>query len=206
MQLFCDDQPVAGAPPDIETIADTLRHVQSSVCHPERLVVRLRCDGQDVVSDGIETVLARQTSTVERLEVFTATRKGLVANVMNHASSSLQETEDAARRVADMLTEGKTREAMETFGECLRIWQQIHQAVTKSVAMLALDIEKITIQDEPMIDIISRPKDILVQVREALVNKDHVLLADLLQYEFRDVTDQWFAVIARIREEVESQA
>jgi len=206
MQVYVDASPVADERVADGTVADALRQVQSAYCAPGRMVVRVRCDGHDVLSDAMESTLQRRAASVARLEVFTATRTALIMDAMKQASNSLQGTEDACRRVAEMLTEGKVREAMETLGDCLRAWQQIHLAVTKSIAMLQLDVERMTLQDQPLVELLARPKEVLLQVRDALSNQDHVLLADLLQYEFSDVTDQWYALIARVREEAEGQS
>lgn len=100
--------------------------------------------------------------------------------------------------------EGKTVEAAETLGECLRVWQQIHEAVGKSIEMLQLDPEQATVNEQPLFELISKPKEILLQVKEALQDRDHVLLADLLQYEFPEVTSRWHAVVAKLQQEAES--
>jgi hypothetical protein len=206
VDVFVDDQAVVEAPRRNATVADTVRHVQMSVCRPGRLVVRLRCDGVDVLADDMANTLKKNTSAFSRLELFTSTPHALVLDAMDQASTSLQETEDACTRVAELLTEGKTSEGMNTLGECLRIWQQVHLAVTKSVEMLRMDVEQITIRDEPLADVIRKPREVLVQIRDALLHHDHVLLADVLHYELSEVTHQWFAIIARVREEAESQS
>jgi hypothetical protein len=105
-----------------------------------------------------------------------------------------------------MLTEGKTSEAIEMLGDCLRIWQQIHDAVAKSIQMLDLDLTEVTIKDEPMLDVITQPKETLVQIKQALQAQDYVLLADVLQYEFGNVTDRWYLLIARLRQEAEDRS
>jgi hypothetical protein len=42
-----------------------------------------------------------------------------------------------------------------------------------------------------------------VQIKGALQAQDHVLLADILQYEFADVTEMWHTMIARIQQEAD---
>ena len=54
-----------------------------------------------------------------------------------------------------------------------------------------------------MSDVIGKPKEVLLHIRNALLAEDHVLLADVLRYEFDDVTNSWYALIARIRQEAE---
>ena len=87
----------------------------------------------------------------------------------------------------------------------MRVWQQIHEAVVKSIEMLELNLEETMVQDEPMAVVIGKPKDVLIQIRDALKALDHVMLADILEYELAGVTTQWFAVINRLREVAEER-
>jgi hypothetical protein len=201
--LFVDDRPVTNAPTKWSTIEDALRFAQSSACEPGRLVVRLKCDGSDVPEESLATTLRREAAACARLEIFTSTRRELIQDTMHQASVSLQDTEVACQRIAAMLTEGDTEEGMKNFRDCLSVWQQVHRAVSQAIQLLGMDAERVTLAEEPLAAILARPRDVLTQVRDALRVHDHVLLADLLQYEFSDVTNQWFALIARIREEAE---
>ena len=135
----------------------------------------------------------------ETLRQIEQTQGELVQDTMVQAGTSLTETEAECDRIADCLTEGKTAEAMEALGKCMAVWQQIHDGVSKSLQLLRLDVTQIEIDGEPLIDLIARPKDVLLQVKQALECQDHVLLADTLKYEFSDVIREWHTVLAVIR-------
>jgi len=205
MQLFIDDQPMTGPELDDGTLEDALRHVQSAVTKSARIVVGVRCDGEVISGVPMATTLKRPVSSFDRVDVITSTRALLVTEAMTHASQSLEESETATQEAAKLLVEGKTVEATQLLGECLRVWQQIHEAVSKSLSILEMDPERVTLKDERLIDAISRPKEVLLQVRDALTARDYVLLADVLQYEFADVTQTWHTLIARIRQEAEDR-
>ena len=203
MDLYLDGAPLADAVSSTSTLEEALRQVQTSRCRPRQLVVGVRCDGKDVPAQDLTSFLRRPVSSFGRLEVFTSTKEQLVLGAMSNASTSLQETEQACRRIAEQLIQGQSAEAIRSLADCLRVWQQIHDAVGKSLQMLELDAQQMMINDTPVVDVIGKPKDILVQVKQALQSGDHILLADLLQYEFGDVIDQWFSLIARLRQEAE---
>ena len=206
MEFFLDDNQQDTALADISTVEDALHHVQSALCASGRVVVGIRCDGQDIPSTAMVETLRKPTSSVDRLEVFTGTRAELVDEAMQQASVCLAETDTACKRVAGLLTEGQTVDAVEALGECLRIWQQVHEAVAKSIEMLQLSAEQTAVNGVPLIELVSKPKEVLLQVRDALQASDYVLLADILQYEFQEVTEQWQAIIARLREEAASKS
>ena len=146
--------------------------------------------------------LQKPAASFDRLDVSTSTRGELVAEAMSQASTALLQTETEIQRIADLLTEGKkTARGCPPWGKCMSVWQQMNDAVNKSIQILELDAQKMLIGDEAMADILAKPMEVLLQVKQALESKDYVLLADTLQYEFGDVTQQWHSVIAEIRRE-----
>jgi len=203
LDLFVDDEKVDDDRVVGGTLAETLRDVQANCCPPPRILVGFRCDGAEVAGAAMASTLSRPAGSFELLEVFTSTREDLVAEAMNQASASLEETESVTQNVAELLMEGKAVEGIERLGECLRIWQQIHDAVVKSLELLRLNPEQLTVRDEPLLTALERPKDVLLQIKAALQAQDHVLLADILQFEFAEVTDMWHTMIARIRQEAD---
>ena len=203
MDLFVDDKQVYDNGVVGGTLAETLREVQANFCPPPRILVGFRCDGVEVAGAAMASTLSRPAGSFELLEVFTSTREDLVAEAMNQASVSLEETEGVTQNVAELLMEGKASEGIERLGECLRIWQQIHDAVAKSLEWLRLNPEQVMVRDEPLLTALERPKDVLLQIKGALQAQNHVLLADILQFEFAEVTDLWHTMIARIRQEAD---
>ena len=195
MEVFVDDSQVDGDFIADHTLEDALRHVQSNLCAPDQVVVGLRCDGEDVPPNGMADALKKSALTFNRLEVFTSKRERLILDAMSQALAALGDTETACQRIAGLLTEGKTVEGVQALGECLGIWQKIHEAVTHSIQMLELDPEQIAVGNESLVHVLCRPKEVLLRVKQALQSQDYVLLSDIMQYEFGEVTQQWHNVI-----------
>ena len=203
MQVFVDDKLIDEESIEGRTLGDAIRHVQSGLTAPHKIVAGVLCDGETIAADDMIESLQKPLTEISRVDVITSTKEDLVIDVMTNASTSLEESETASQRVAQLLTEGKSAAAREALADCLRTWQQIHDAVAKSLSILGLDPETIMIRDEPLIDAIGKPREVLLQVKDALVAGDEVLLADILQYEFSDVTQTWHAIIARLRRQAE---
>ncbi len=200
MEIFLDDHPRETTFAEDDTLQDVLVLIQANMCTPGDVVIAVRCDGRDIPSTDMADVLQRRVSSVQRLEVFTGTRHQLVLDAMEQASVCLADTDAECQRVAGLLTEGNVVEAAEALGGCLRVWQQIHDAVAKSIEMLQLSAEQTTVHEEPLVSLLSRPKEVLLQVRDALRVSDYVLLADILQYEFHEVTQKWQAIITMLQQ------
>lgn len=203
MQVFVDELQIDEHAMLGGTLGEALKHVQTTLSAPHKIVTGVICDGEVVNADQMVTSLKQPLTDFGRVDVITSTREDLVIDVMNHASTSLEESETTSQTVAKLLTEGKSAAARESLASCLRVWQQIHDAVAKSISMLQVDPDSVVVREEPLIDALGRPREILLQIRDALVAGDEVLLADILQYEFADVVQTWHAIIARLRRQAE---
>lgn len=198
-EIFVDDERIADTGLSAGTVEQALMQIQLSLCGPDQLVVGLRCDGADVPAARMADTMSKPASAFSRLDVTTGSRYLLVEEAMTNASACLSDTEQACQRVSDLLTEGRTVEGVELLGDCLRIWQQIHDAVAKSIGMLEIDPDQLDVGGGSLTDVIAGPRAVLEQIRDALQHRDHVLLSDLLRFEFSDVTDQWHAALLRLR-------
>lgn len=201
VEFFVDDTEVDAADVLGGTIEEALRKVQSDLTAPGTLVVSLRCDGRDVPEGDMTLALSKPVSEFRRLEVFTATKGTLIAEAMEQASSTLDATSEECQRIAELLSEGKTTEGIQALGQCLCLWQQVHEAIGKSIQMLELDASATTVEGRPLIEMIERPRDLLLEIKQALTAKDHVLLADIMQFEFEDVAATWKAIVETLRSE-----
>lgn len=204
MELYIDDNQVAIEDMARQTLESVLRHAQENLCPPGRMVVGIRHEGKEIPAAELAGTLQEQASTFSRLDLITSTRDVVVVDAMDQASVALTQTEEACRRVADGLAEGKVAESMQALGDCLSVWQQIHEAITKSTQMMELDCETTLVNGEPLVEYANKPMGVLLRVKEALQAQDHVLLADTLKYEFSEVADQWRDVIARIQAEADT--
>ncbi|MGB0717462.1 MAG: hypothetical protein ACPGXK_16415 [Phycisphaerae bacterium] len=206
MQIFIDDQQIEPAPQLFGTIEQSVRQLQQEVCDPGRIVIAVRCNGEELQADNIAAELSKPIDNLQKLELFTGLPGQLVSDAMSQAAEMLTALEEHYKQVAEQLTDGRTNEGMSTLGACVQVWQQVHEAVGKSIAMLELNIEGMMVQEVSFLDAMGRPKEVLLQLKSALESGDHVLIADILQYELKDVTDLWHAVVATIRREAIKQS
>ena len=66
--------------------------------------------------------------------------------------------------------------------------------------------EQTDVRDKSILELLARPRDVLLKIKSALEAQDHVLLADLLQYEFTDVSEDWHTIINWLKQQAEDLA
>ena len=206
MKIFVDNELIEQENADgTETVEEALQQVQAGFDKIGRVVVSVSCDGKQIAANEMGKTLVQPLNSFERVDVVTGTKEGLVIEAMTQASSCIGDTEDTCKRVAELLKQGDTVEATQTLGKCLLVWQQIHEAVGKSIEMLNLDPDAITAGGETLIDIIGKPKTALLEMRDALQAQDYVLLADILEFEISEAIDSWRTIITELHREAEQR-
>ena len=198
--VYIDDHLIDGRELANGTIEDAVRHAQANHCSADRLVVSLKCDGQDVSPAQMDLTLRRRAGEVQRLEILTGSRRDLVTEALALASASLEQTVAACQKAGELVVQGNMAEGIEELGQCTSAWQQIHQAIFQSINLLGPAARNLTIGDRTLDDLLEDPRDALLQVKKALVAQDHVLLADVLQYEFTDALEIWRTLLHKLNE------
>ncbi len=202
MDILLNGQPIeSNAMSPETTLEQALRTVQADHCDDDSVIVTFSCDGAEVPAEAMSAALEKTVDSFGLLDVVTGAKASLVADAMAQSAQCIDESDTARERIAELLTEGKTTEASQTLGECFAVWQQIHQAVAQSIQMLDIDIEDSHVNGDPIASLITRPKETLLQIKGALESQDFVLLADILQYEFGEVTQSWHKLVGWIEEE-----
>lgn len=205
MNFFLDDRIIEPEAGEGATLEAVFRSIQGALDDANRIVVSFRCDGEEMVGPPMIAALRKPADSFLRIDAYTTTKPELVLETMTHADESLDEVEVDSEEVAKMLVQGRSADAIPKLGVCLKIWQQVHDALTKSLALLDLDPAQLDVRDQTFDAAMTRPRDVLLQIKNALLAQDYVLLADVLQFEFSEVTEIWHAMITRVREEAEER-
>lgn len=200
MKFFLDEKPLAEREQDEGTLEQSLRAAQATIEDAKRILVSFRCDGDEMTGPAMMLALKQPASSFDIIEAFSSTRVDLVLETMQHAADSLEEAETSIQEIAQLLIQGNPGDALPRLGDSLKVWQQVHDAVHKCMTLLEIDAKSTKLGDEPLESALTRPKDVLLQIKNALLAQDHVLLADILQYEFTDVTAMWHSLIERLNQ------
>lgn len=200
MELYVDDQPVtldAGSP---LTLQQVIEQARAEVDKKQRVIVGVQCDGRELAGPELDAQLPEPATDFKRIDLLSTRADKLVRDALDQAITVLEETSGEQEKTAALFTEGKTAEAAEALGECIGQWMQIHQSIAYSAAFLNLDTNVVMVDDQPLEALLNEVCDQLRQIKEVLQVGDHVLLADILQYEFETIREKWRAAIECLRE------
>lgn len=191
MNLYLDDQPVVVDDAEELTVKQVVERVSGRWLDKDRLLVSIRCNGDAVDSDRLDEVLALGAAEFETLEFQSCNVRELVRSVLEAAEKSFADTDRQRREAADLLSEGQTAQAMSVLTVCFQTWAQVHSAVIQSANSLSLDLTALPVGDGTASIWLNGLAERLRALKEALEAGDHVSVADILRYEFDEVSGQW---------------
>jgi len=198
MELFVDDRKLEpGTPPDAR-LGELLDVVKRRTGEIGRLIVSIACDGIDITGERFAEILAKPVASFERIDMHTAEPAVLVVEALDTASRLLDASEQAAGQVVDLLAQGKSATAMPRLAECCQAWLQVHEGICNAIAMLDLDPDLLDLGGKNLLLIMAEPLEQLKQLKESVEANDHVLLSDILTYEFPEAISAWRTLIQAV--------
>jgi hypothetical protein len=198
MELYVDDRKVEpGAPPEAR-LGELLDIVKWRTGEIGRLIVNIACDGIDITGEHFAEMLAKPVASFTRIDMHTADPAELVIAALDTDAKLLDASEQAAQQVVDLLAQGKTGTAMPRLAECCQAWLQVHEGICNAIAMLNVDPETLDLGGKDLPLMMAEPLEQLKQLKESVEANDHVLLSDILTYEFPGAISAWRTLIGAV--------
>ncbi len=204
MQVYLDNEPYELTCSEQMTIGQVVDQVKTALPDRQRMLVAVRCDGQDVAPDRLDTVLGESVDRYEKLELETSSPWDLAASALSGAGELFSETQGLIEQTVDLLNQGQTTRAMDLLGNCLRVWNQASETVRRTAQLVGLNLDQIVVAGQPISEVFTKLREQLSSVKESLEGRDYVLLADILQYEVPATAQQWQQMIQAVLEQIET--
>jgi hypothetical protein len=204
MQVFIDGQQFSQTIDEAATLESNVQSIREQL-DQRRMIVEIVCDGIDLVDGDLQEGLAQPAKKYKRVDIKTGTPEELVTLALSQGQCILTESESLRSTAVEKLSAGKVEEAMTALGECIAKWRSVHDALDKSIQMLDIDATSHTIGDRPLTEVILEPQNLLEEIKSTLLNKDFVQLADILEYEFETVINNWQSILKSVSDIAETR-
>jgi hypothetical protein len=190
-----DDEPLAARELGLQTVGQVLSHLRTE----KRLVVQILIDGSEPEVSELGAISGTKLDG-HCIFIETANPRQLAAEVLDEIESQLLQSQTLKRVVADLLQTNQVPKAMENLGGCLSSWQNVRESLSKIVELLRLDLTEITVGRSTATAVMGNFSEKLRQIKQALEQRDYVLLGDVLMYEMADTDKQLLAAIDAVRQ------
>lgn len=169
---------------------------------PDRLVVGVARNGQPLVDRELEEWLTRPLSAADRVDLATAGRHELAAEVLREVAGRIEAAGQQQESLAGRLNRGRTAEAVGEFSEFVTGFQACQQVVVQCSELLGCDLTAGSFDGRPVGAHLEELAVRLREVRDALEAGDFVLLADLLHYELPPLCRTWARLLEGLADSI----
>lgn len=185
--IYLDDQPVELGGEDLGAVVAAARVRLEPL---GRLLVEVQWDGCTL---GPDEISARRGESVAEAQVrlYSADPGELVCQALEQIRCELGHAGELQAEAAEMLQQDRQKEAMRSLGESLQSWQKVQQALIACADLLGLKLEEVRVDGLPLEEAAESLIERLKGLRDLIVNRDTVGLADALAYEWPAITQQW---------------
>ena len=136
------------------------------------------------------------TSGIQSLEIRTMDTDRMAAEITRELYKVVTLMGKGGDRVADLFRQADDAEALETY-------QDLMDVLRDFVAMVGVLRDEYSLKEHESFNVAAEEFDALFgEMAEVLENEDWILLADLLEYEFKPAVERWKKVIAQLREDI----
>ena len=198
MPIHIDDQPstlTAGS------MRELLATVSESLASTGRVVIEVKVDGESITGPALDD--DQPTAASSDIRVYSAKPGDLVVGILDEVRTQLAASQQMQQEAADLLQQDDPAKAMDLVKQSIDGWLQAQQAVGQSAQLLQLDLQAITVDDQPVMDRMNELITSLTELKDIVVANDFVALADALQYEWPEITERWDAALGAIVKHVE---
>ena len=205
MNVFIDQEPYRGELGPHTTLEQLSESIRNGAVPEDRLVISIQGDGRDLVAHDLDEALSRPVVEYDRLDFLTESTSTVAVEALETAGQMFVESAAGRTQTATLFTQGQIDEALQLLGPCIITWQRAFDAVAQVLTLTGLELDEVESEGVRLTAMVETWTDQLRQIKEAFENKDFVLIADLLEYEFGPTTDRWAAYIQSISEIIQDR-
>lgn len=194
MNIWIDDTQIEQTD-DLDTALETARlHAESQ----GRLIVDILVNGQPATDAFFEESM-ENLPPITDLHFTTADTASLVSETIDTAIESIALLKADQQAGAQQLREDDMDNAMQTLRAIMEGWQAMRDIVDQITQITDLDINALTVNQQPATQIVEKLSKSLGDVRETLKNEDWSLLGDVIEYDLNELAEQWSSLLSAMK-------
>jgi hypothetical protein len=170
------------------TIGDVVGLVSSDL-DTKRRIIRVIVDGQDITGQAEAHMQAK--NGLETIEITTGLASDLALETLDGIKEFHNALELELNRAADEFRMGNTLKSNEMFARCVDGLQILLRTTISVANLLQVDSKDIQAGPHKMSDVTQNISKVLEELISAQVNRDSILIADLIEYELKPLLDDW---------------
>jgi len=214
MKLQINGQKIEASSAENATLSEVLQMVQVDYVSDSEVITTILVDGEHLTPEQLSDWKDRSIEDFYGADVEVMPRNVFAANGLRVAATQLQQTAPQREEIVELIQHGNSQQAMSILGDYLAVWNTIHQTLGCAARLMNIELENLEIFDQSATDTtqgqavmehVNNLSGQLEEIKSALEAGDLVLLGDILDYEFGDLTDIWQNMLSRLANQFDPQ-
>lgn len=187
------------------TVGVVVDAVKQAITDKGDILLEIACDGHTIHSEDITRMLNRPVTAYQRIDCRSGNPTDIVITTLRTSQTVLAESKASALQAAEDLSSGNVAQGMQRLIDCVEIWSQAHEAMINSGALLQFNFDELVVAERHIFDWLRDLGGKLKDIRDAIENRDHSLLGDILRYETEEFIEGWERMLNAYIEHVEAE-
>jgi hypothetical protein len=201
-RLYIDKQEVAPLPPDLNSLDQVLKLVQTTHLSPNTVIRQVQVDGLPLIPDDRDSCIPERIDNREKIEIFTGTLREVALDSIREAITYLERVETATPSLASSFRGAVGQEAFENLKQFYEGFYWANLLLDRLEQTFRIPLETVRVGDGDARAHNVKLASALKAVVEAHTKKDFGLVADLLEYEIAPLIPRCKEVFAALRERI----
>jgi len=201
MKIWLNDLEIAEFIESEATLGVLLASVQNQHIPADHVISEIWIDDEPLTSERLTAWKDRPISEFSETRILAPHRRALAVKGIRLVAAGLAQSQEQLQSIGDSLAQGKTGEAMHTLLGYVSVWNGVQQTVESVCRLLGKNLNELH-ESLHLSDHFGRLSEQLQELKNALQAGDMVLIGDLLNYEFKDMTHQWEKILNDLADHV----
>lgn len=211
MKLTLNNCELEGFLDDEATLGEALTMVQQERLNDDQVVAAIWVDGEPLTAERLSIWKDRSVDDFSEATIEAPGRKTYAAQGLRTIAAKLHDSAAQREELTDHFSQGRANEGLAQFTDYLQVWSTVQQSLASVGRMLELDFDTLEFQcdaaagqsTETVGEQIEKLSEQLSEVKSALGAHDMVLLSDILDYEFPDLTHAWTDMLNQLAQDID---
>jgi len=204
MTAFLDGILITGIDNSPElTVGKLIDRLQEQLRGTGQMIFTVACNREEIPPHHLDQFLAMPVSKVGRLDLITSRPETITMDALVQTRASLMDTFAHAKLSGSDLIRGKLEDGMIGLMDCVKVWADVHVAVTSGGALTNIDFDQVVIDGRDVRDCLNDIKIKLCEIKDAAESRDHLLLGKILRFDMDEALQIWLAMIESVIEQVQ---
>ena len=187
MAVYLDEQEIVPESNDLQSALDKAEDMLEG---KGRIVVEVKIDGELILGEDFDDVGDVDTEA-KQIDFLSGDPDELADEALRELLASLDEVRTLQVEAAEHFQQDLVQEAMGKISACIVVWQQVIHGISLVSPIKGIDLEVDEYEGKPILELVGRLSDRLIDLKSMIESGDTLGLADVLVYEWPEAIDSW---------------